>query len=491
MVALSSAVVGTDSLHREVEPDFGDWETDGEDTPLKEEEMSVRRRLRALFSVTTCSLMIAGAAGAQENFLDVGKQEPITILVNASPWYNGFEKVVDLYTEQTGNDVDLEVTPFDGMLEKARSAVRSGGTSPLDLININSTSTVEFYEGGFLEPFNEIDPSFKLDPEVLGLNDAGCWDDAKKFRTCSSGKLMGYAPNGNVQLFYYRKDVFDEKGLKVPVTFDDVLANCKVLHNPPQTYGYLQRGEKGDSIYYDFMAYMLAYGGNVEKDAANGDYTVTVNSPEVKQALDKFIEIGKACGPENYATLGQGDLIQLMQTGKGMQSHAVVAAFPNFDNPQKSAVVDKIYAATLPRATPDGSPGVSIGSWVFAIPKNASEEGKKGAIAFSKWFLTYKAQYAYAESGGIPVRSDVFQSDLASQAPFRWMPAYLEEIKYGRQLLGYREGPAINQIMGLRLNQALTGELSSAAALNRMATEIHALFEKNGRKTGMLPLLPE
>lgn len=172
-----------------------------------------------------------------------------------------------------------------------------------------------------------------------------------------------------------------------------------------------------------------------------------------------------------------------------MQAHAVVAAFPNFDNPQKSAVIDKIHAATLPRATPDGQPGVSIGSWVFTIPKNASDAGKQGAIAFSKWFLTYKAQYAYAEDGGIPVRSDVFESDLKDQTKFRWMSAYLEEIKYGKQLLGYREGPAINQIMGLRLNQALIGEMTSSAALNKMAEEIHALFEKNGRKTSMLPPL--
>jgi multiple sugar transport system substrate-binding protein len=453
--------------------------------------MALKHHRCALLTAAMLCVSVSSSAGAAETFLDVGKQKPITILINASPWYKGFEKVVDLYAEQTGNDVKLEVTPFNGMLEKARSAVRSGGTSPLDLININSISTVEFYEGGFLEPLNDIDPTFKLDPQVLGLSDAGCWDDAKKFRICSSGKLMGYAPNGNVQLFYYRKDVFDQKGLKVPETFDEVLANCKTLHNPPNAYGYLQRGEKGDSVYYDFMAYMLAYGGSIEKDAANGDYTVTVNSPQVKQALDKFIQIDKACGPENFATLGQGDLIQLMQTGKGMQSHAVVAAFPNFDNPQKSAVVGKINAAPLPRATPDGKPGVSIGSWVFAIPKNASEDGKKGAIAFSKWFLTYKAQYAYAQGGGIPVRTDVFESDLKDQQQFRWMPAYLDEIKYGKQLLGYREGPAINQIMGLRLNQALIGEMSSGAALNKMAEEIHALFEKNGRKTGMLAALPE
>jgi multiple sugar transport system substrate-binding protein len=441
-----------------------------------------------------CTLLgglLSGPAFAEESFLEVGKQQPITILINASPWYNGFERVVDLYERQTGNKVNLEVTPFDGVLDKGRSAVRNSGISPYDLININSTWTIEFYKGGFLSPPNEIDPAFSVPKEVYALGDAGCWDAAKEFRSCASGKLMGYAPNGNVQLFYYRRDVFEQKGLKVPVTFDDVLANCAMLHHPPQAYGYLQRGEKGDSIYYDWMAYMLAFGAKAEADPANGDYRVIINSPEAKAALDKYIEIGRKCGPDNYGTLGQGDLIQLMQTGKGMQAQAVVAGFPNFDDPRKSAEVGKIDAAMLPRATAGGKPGVAIGSWVFGIPRNASEGGKKGAIAFSKWFLTYKAQYAYAEGGGIPVREDVFASDLAKKPQFRWMPAYQQEIGYGQQLFGYAESASVTNALGLRLNQALIGELSSGAALNRAADDIYAIFEKNGRKTGKLAPLPE
>lgn len=433
----------------------------------------------------------AGSAFAADSFMDVGKQEPITILINSSPWYNGFENVVNLYEEQTGNKVNLEVTPFPGMLEKGRAAVRNPGTSPLDLININSTWTIEFYAGGFLEPLQEIDPNFEVPTEVLALDDAGCWDEAKQFRTCKTGKLMGYAPNGNIELFYYRDDVFKEKGLQPPVTFDDVLANCEVLNNPPQAYGYLQRGEKGDSIYYDWMAYMLAYGGKDVVDAENGDFTVTINSPEALAALDKYIEIGLNCGPENRGTLGQGDLIQLMQTGKGMQGQAVVAAFPNFDNPQKSAVVGKINAAMLPRVTPDGKPGVAIGSWVFGIPKNASDAGKKGAIAFSNWFLTYEAQYAYAEGGGIPVREDVFASDLKTKPEFRWMQAYEDEIPYGKQVFGYAESAEVTNALGLRLNQALIGEMTSAQALNQAAEDFYEIFTKSGRKTGKIAPLPE
>ena len=53
---------------------------------------------------------------------DVPSVEPITILINSSPWFDGFAAMVDMYTETTGNEVNLDVTPFEGMLEKARNA---------------------------------------------------------------------------------------------------------------------------------------------------------------------------------------------------------------------------------------------------------------------------------------------------------------------------------------------------------------------------------
>ena len=52
------------------------------------------------------------------------------------------------------------------------------------------------------------------------------------------------------------------------------------------------------------------------KDPAAGDYTVTINSPQAKAALDLYIDLLKNCGPPNYGTLGQGDVIQLLATGK-------------------------------------------------------------------------------------------------------------------------------------------------------------------------------
>jgi multiple sugar transport system substrate-binding protein len=132
-----------------------------------------------------------------------------------------------------------------------------------------------------------------------------------------------------------------------------------------------------------------------------------------------------------------------------------------------------------------------IGNWHLGVPKNLPDEHKQAALAFAKWFLTEGAPRAYAEAGSIPVRSDIFESDLAELPENRWMKAYLDSMPYAQQVLGFAEAAAVEEALGLRLNQALIGEMSSAAALNAAAADIAEIFEQSGRNTGRLPPLQD
>lgn len=438
------------------------------------------------------ALLVGGpmdASAADRPFVDVGKQEPITVLTPSTPWLPAFTKMVELYEDQTGNKIKLDVNPFGGVLDKARNDLRGGGGT-YDAVMLDTQWTIEMYEGGFLSPFTDIDPKFAMPAEVLPYGDSGYWNEQKRWRTANGGKLMAFTVLGNVPLWYYRTDVLKDAGLQPPKTWDDVLAACAKLNKPPTTYGAVVRGERGNGIRYEWMQWMVGRGGTVVKDPENGDYTVTINSPQNKAALDQFIEVAKKCGPPNPGSIGQGDVIQLIATGKAVQGQLVTAAWSNFQDPKKSAVVGKLDVVPIPRAA-SGHYGAVIGNWNYAIPKGANAARKKAALAFTTWFVSYDAQLAFAKAGGIPNRSDVLKSDLAKDPATRWMPAYLESMKTARQELGYVEGPQVEQVLGLRLNEALIGEMSSGKALNLAAKELKDIFEKSGRKTGLGAPLPE
>lgn len=428
------------------------------------------RMIRAACLLT---LGVGGGASAQT-------AEPITILINSSPWYDGFEAVVGAYEEETGNTVEIDRTPYAGVLEKARNAVR-GDVSPYDLVNLDNGWIVEFYSGGFLTPFNDIDPEFTLPETVLTAGDSIYWNEEKAWPTAEGGKLMAFTPNANTHLWYYRNDLIDE----TPETYDDVLAICGELHTPPDMYGALMRGERGNPIRFAFTPHMLTYGGSILADPENGDFTVTFNSPEVLAALEMFLKISEECGAPNPGALGQSELIQLTVTGKAAQAAIVIAAQAQMDDPRKSIVVDKIDYAPMPH--PEGGETVGVfGSWQMGIPANLPDERKQAALQFAEFFLTEEAQTIYAEAGGIPIDTNVLRGPLSEGARYRWMQPYAAVAENARQVLMYKEGAEVEEVIGLRLNQVLIGELSPTEALNVAAKEIHAILERSGRDTGML-----
>ncbi|MGV0817624.1 extracellular solute-binding protein [Martelella sp. AMO21009] len=412
--------------------------------------------------------------------LSANAAEPITILINSSPWYAGFEAVVDQYEKDTGNTVEIDRTPYGGLLEKARNAVR-GQESPYDLVNLDNGWVVEFYSGGFLSPFNDIDPDFKLPDEAITAGGSIYWNEDKQWPTPDGGKLMAFSPNANAHLWYYRSDLIDTP----PATYDDVLANCAKLNNPPDMYGAVLRGERGNPIRFAFTPHMLAYGGSILKDPENGDFTVTFNSPEVLEALNMFLKINNDCSVDNPGSVGQSEMIQLTVTGKAAQAGIVVAAQAQMDDPQKSIVVDKIGYAPMPYPA-GGKPAGVFGSWQMAIPENISDERKQAALEFVDYFMSADAQQLYVEAGGIPVRFDTLRGPLSQETKYRWMEPYATVAENATQVLLYKEGAQVEEVLGLRLNQALIGELSPEEALNTAAEEIHAILEKSGRKTGML-----
>ncbi len=176
---------------------------------------------------------------------------PITIVINQSPWFDSFSETVALYEEETGNRVELDVNPFAGSLEKQRNSVRAG-SGDYDILIMNSGWIAEMYAGGFVTPITDIDPGFKLDPEVYTLGDTVYYDAAKKTMT-PAGKLMSLPIQPLIPILYYRGDLYEEAGLPRPETFADLEANARKFHNPPDMYGIVQRGARGPhTVAYDF-----------------------------------------------------------------------------------------------------------------------------------------------------------------------------------------------------------------------------------------------
>ena len=440
---------------------------------------------------TWLAMLAIGAAFAVMTSKPASAAEaPIRIVINQSPWLDGFARLVETYEKDTGNKVTLDVNPYAGSLEKQRNAVRSA-SSDYDILIINGILYSEMYHGGFLTPLTDIDPSFKLDPQIYTFDDTLWFDAATKTVNRASGKLMTVPVNPNITMLFYRKDLYAQNKLKVPETWEDLLANAKALNKPPGIYGITQRAARATTaVSWDYWPYLLSFGGSLFRDEKHGDFTVTLNSPEAKKALDMYIRLGKEAGPKNTASLDQGDLIQYLSTGRSAHAVLPVAAQSQMEDPNKSIVSGKIGYAIEPHE-PGQKSAPALGHWLAGIPKNIGDDKKRAALAFLAWFQMPQSQIRYAELGGTPVSAAAYQSDFAKKPENSYMEALAQGLPLAKQMWTIPEGAEFLPILEVNLNRAVAGEISSAHALNTMAKDIEAIVAKTGYKTGHLPDLAE
>jgi multiple sugar transport system substrate-binding protein len=159
------------------------------------------------------------------------------------------------------------------------------------------------------------------------------------------------------------------------------------------------------------------------------------------------------------------------------------------DDPDKSAVIDKVDFAVTPHA--DGfftSPG--LGHWLGGIARNVPDDRKRSALEFLRWFQTKDAQLANAKVGGIPVSAATYRDPIAQERRYRWMKPLGEALPHAVNIYQFPEASEVISILELGLNQAVAGNTNSAQALNGMAEQIHGVMSKHNYNTGKLPALP-
>jgi multiple sugar transport system substrate-binding protein len=446
---------------------------------------SAKRRTFLSQAAATAALgLVSGLAARSTRAQATPKVPSITMVINQSPWFDGFRRLVDQYQKETGNHIELDVNPYAGALDKIRNSLRASSGS-YDLLAIDNNWMVEFFDGGFLAPVHDVDPAFRIDPQVSTYGGTIYWNDQLRTFDPRGGKLMGLPVNGNVEVFYYRKDLYDKHGLKIPETWDEVLANAQKLNDGSRVYGFVHRDDR-DSALADFSNYLFSFGGDIFKDASAGDFTVTLNSPAARRALDFYLKLGKAGGYPTAGAVSQGQMIQLMATGKAAQTVGIVGAWAQLEDPNKSAVVGKVEAALIPRSS-DGRHASRAGHWIGAIARNVPAERQKAALAFLNWFQTLDHQLAYTRDGAVPVRVDLGNSELAHDSKFRFLKAQSENSKVAKMYAVIPEAAQMSSIVSLRLNECIIGKASPVEALNHAAAEVEALVARGGRKTGRLP----
>jgi multiple sugar transport system substrate-binding protein len=374
------------------------------------------------------------------------------------------------YEKQTGVHVNIAQFPYANLFEKEMIDLNSR-TGAYDLVMMDDPWFPRFAGGQFLSD---------LTPLLQKRGQSGPDADfvASSVAVCrhpyQTGALYALPYVGNSQLFFYRKDLFAKHGLKEPATWADVLAAAKTIQenetdpNGGKMYGYVMRAAQGNAAVADFMPIFWAFGG--EMFDANGK--PTVNSPEGIDALQFMLELGKY-SPPVYASFNADEVSAHLLHGTAAMSINWPAWISAFSDPSKSKVIGKIEFTTLPGAHKPGQ--AEIGNWLIAIPRYSQKA--ETATDFLLWATSAEQMKRSAERGNPPTRKSLFQ-DPELVAKFRAYPAQLRSLETSRPRPRTPQWNEIENVFGIFLSKANSGELAPAEAMNQANAEIEKILQR-------------
>ena len=380
----------------------------------------------------------------------------LTINVNQSPWLNAYKKLILDYTKETGIEVDVRVFPYTEMRPTLVTDIQSNNRT-YDVYQYDELFTHEFANNKWVKPFKQIDPNFKVDPNIGSYGNFIYWNPTKRFSD-PKGDVMSMPLNGNTNVFLYRKDIYEKLDLKVPTTWDEVLANSqKIKEANLVKYPYIIRAQavtSGASVTYDYIHLLASYGGRFFNKQGE-DWLPVINSKEGKAAATTLRALAKY-GPPATSTIGQSQVIAAMQAGDAAQGQVVFAAANSMNDPAASRVAGKIGFAVMPKGCASCNPGVVSGTWAMSVPTGLSSEREKAALDYIKWVLSKKAQIKFAEYGGIPTRTDVIEEANLTPTQRDYLSVYQKGLNYATE--------NIRQIFAAPMLAATEARLGAIAA---------------------------
>ncbi|HTU02427.1 MAG TPA: sugar ABC transporter substrate-binding protein, partial [Candidatus Sulfotelmatobacter sp.] len=281
-----------------------------------------------------------------------------------------------------------------------------------------------------------------------------------------ANKQVAIPIQSNVQLLYYRKDLFDGAGLKPPKTLDELEAAAKKLHNPPAVYGFVGRGRKTQAP-YTWSHWLYANGGSWQ----TADGKPGINTPAAVAAAQQYVRLLRSYGDPGVTDNGPNEVQTQFLQGRAAMILDAVSWAGLFSDPAKSKVAGKWEGALAP----PGPAGVTYELWAWSLAVSPFSEKQKAAWLFVQWATSKEMQKPlHFRSFPMPRKSLWTDPEWKSRVEPGYYQAAMTQVQNARPIghPPFVASPEITDIVGIALNNALAGkevkaELDSAA--KRMA----------------------
>lgn len=395
--------------------------------------MRFHRTLAAAISAVVLSgLVLTGCAGKTEekpatpSTPAAAAKKPfegvtIRFLAAQHPWTDTIQKDIAQFEAQTGAKVNMEVLAENNLSQKLTVEL-TAGTGTVDVFMQRPLQDAkQFEKNGWYADLLPFANDAKKTPAAYDIKDF--FPSTMQVETLNN-HLVGIPLITEQEIMYYRKDLFQAKGLKVPTNMAELEAAAKALTDANNgMYGIVMRGQ-GNPAVTQFSSFLYSMGGQFLKDGK-----FVIDSPEAVKAFTIYGNLLGKYGPPGTLNMQWQQAAGVFAQGKAAMWIDANSLYLNVTDPTKSTVADKVGMAVFP-AGDKGSLPYSVTSWGLSMAK--SSKNQDAAWAFITW-ATGKEMSLKTQAAGNPgARTSVWNNPESSKSwPKEWVDVAKAESAVG------------------------------------------------------------
>ncbi len=333
-----------------------------------------------------------------------------------------FEEAAKAFEEANpGSDIQIEVVPWDVLLQKLTTDISGGANADLSIIG--TRWLIDFVEQGIAAPLDDyMTQDFKdrffpvfLEPSVM------------------QEKTYGLPIAASARAMYYNKALFEQAGItEVPDTWDELAeAAKKISALGDDIAGFGLQGKEIETDVYFYYAFW-AYGGQlVEEDGTSGlDTDAGYKAAEMYKSL-----IDSGATQPGVTSYNREDVQNLFKQGKvGMMITA-----PFLSNQIKEEAPDLEYGVAAIPAGPDGERGTYGVTDSIIMFENSQNKDLAWKFLDQLFTTEWRAKFTSGE-GFLPVNPEVAaQPAFADNADLKAFTALLPDARFAPVIAGWEE----------------------------------------------------
>ena len=395
----------------------------------------------------------------------------VNLLTVVAPQFKAHEAKLAEFEALTGIKVKYQYVPFGSTREKL-TAELVGASAQYDVLSAMDVWGPSLYN--LFEPLNPMLAEKKID---MVARYPYAHLRAARDGNGNGKNILGFPIRGHVQLMFYRKDIFNQLGLKAPATWNDMVEAGKLIQSKTNLSGVaMYYGKTGGQNLMIWFNYLWGMGA----DLLDAKGQPAFNSPAGIAATQAYMDvlIKHKAAPAAAASFNETDAVNSVAQGKSAMVPVWWWRYASLVDPKTSTLKpEQVGFAPLP-SMPGKDNTTYTNTWFYGINKNSKK--KAAAMEFLTWLSDPEIERSVLLDKSMNEvvamqTKNLLDGDVNTR--FNGMHVYgAQALKGAKGTPLFAQWPQVSDVLEATISELASGQKQVKPALDEAAAKVRRIM---------------